>query len=233
MDPALRRVFNANYSDSLYRDLIRRLESETKCKIAFRVAETPVFLPAGFRAKAERAANEIVAQRSDPKKIAAMSRDLPARYDTPRRSGLPEIGIVDFAVTRAPSGELEPKLIELQGFPSLFGLTFTHARVWGELCAAMPGMPQKWSSFFSGLTSEGFVDLFRRSVLGSHRPDDVVLADLKPLEQKTNVDFFATQQILGIDPVCPSTFLREGNQLFRMKNGRRVPIRRIYHRVVF
>jgi hypothetical protein len=83
------------------------------------------------------------------------------------------------------------------------------------------------------LTREGFLDLFRRAVVGRHDPREVVLADLDPMQQKTSPDFFATRKLLGVDPVCPTTFLREGRQLFRVKDGTRVPIRRIYHRVVF
>lgn len=233
MDPPLRRTFNAAFSNDLYRAYVRGLEETLSCTFAFRVAETPVFLPEDFRRRLDEAAHAVVAQLSEPARIAAMELDVPARYRTPRRDRLPGVAIVDFAVTRGADGRLEPKVVELQGFPSLFALTFVQAEAWGLTCAGMAGMPPRFTSLFSGLTREGFVDLFRRSVMGSRAPEEVVLADLEPEHQKTAADFHATTQLLGIDAVCPTTFLREGSRLYRVKGGKRIPIRRIYHRVVF
>src|SRR5262245_50960960 len=109
MDPALRKKFNAGFSEKTYAELVKRLEGKLECKFEFRLAETPVFLPRVFRERAERAAREIVSQLSDPKRIAAMERDLPARYATPRRGRLPGVAIVDFAVVRDATGELATK----------------------------------------------------------------------------------------------------------------------------
>jgi hypothetical protein len=233
MEPALRAAFNANYRDGVAREVQSRLEARLECKFEFRLAETPVFLPDDLREKLVGAAHGILAQLSDPKKIAAMERDLPARYATPRRGALPGVAILDFAVTRGAGGALEPKLVELQGFPSLFGLTFVHADTWGPICSEMPGMPKRWTSLFSGLTADGYRDLLRRSILGRHAPQEVVLADLDPTHQKTSPDFWATRELVGIDAVCPTTFERDGRRLFRRVGGKLVSIRRIYHRVVF
>lgn len=233
MEPELRRAFNAAFSPGIHGSMLAELERRGGAKLDFRVAETPVFLPARLRGKLERAAREVVAQLSEPARIAAMERDVRLEYATPRRDALPGVAIVDFAVARDESGELVPRLVELQAFPSLFGLTFTHAEVWGDVLAEMPGLPGRWTSHFSGLGRDAFLDLFRRSVLGKHAPESVVLLDLDPPRQKTYGDFTATKALLGVDPVCPTTLLREGRRLFRRSGGRLVEVRRIYHRVVF
>jgi hypothetical protein len=233
MQSDLRQPFNAAFTDGTYRRLMRELETRLRCSFEFRVAETPVFLPAPLRARLERSAREIVAQLSEPSRIAAMERDVPERYRMPGRDRLPGVAIVDFAITRDRSGELVPRVVELQAFPSLFGLTFVHAETWGDLLSAVPGLPRRWSSFFSGLDRDGFLDLLRRSVLGKHRAQDVVLLDLKPRSQKTYPDFAATKRLLGVDPVCPTTLLREGRKLFRRRGRKWIEIRRVYQRVVF
>ncbi|MFI5198433.1 MAG: hypothetical protein ACHQJD_07430, partial [Thermoanaerobaculia bacterium] len=56
---------------------------------------------------------------------------------------------------------------------------------------------------------------------------------LAPEEQKTAIDFCATRELLGVDAVDPRSLVKEGRRLFRMKEGRRVPVRRIYNRIVF
>src|SRR5262245_41453202 len=233
MQPELRRAFNAAFSPALYARMVGDFESAAGAKLDFRVAETPAFLPVDLRASLERAATEVVAQLSEPRRIAAMERDVRPEYATPRRDALPGVAIVDFAVTRDASGALAPRLVELQAFPSLFALTFTHAEVWAPLLARMPGMPARWTSRFSGLDREGFLDLFRRSVLGKHRPEDVVLLDLDPPKQKTYGDVTAAKKLVGVDAVCPTTLERAGRRLLRRVGGKLAPVRRIYHRVVF
>lgn len=233
MESNLRQKFNHNFSENVYKSTIANLESRLNCKFEFRVAETPVFLPADLRQRLETSCHEVIAQLSEPARISKMEKDLPKRYNTPRRTPLPGVAILDFAITRDARGMLIPKLVELQGFPSLLGLTCMHAEEWGKTLAAMPQMPAQWSSFFSGLDRGGFINLFRRSILGDHEAQFVVLADLNPARQKTAADFHATEILLGIESVCPSTFIREGNRLYRTKDGRKIQIKRIYHRVVF
>jgi hypothetical protein len=54
-----------------------------------------------------------------------------------------------------------------------------------------------------------------------------------PEEQKTAIDFSATRVLLGVDAVDPRSLVKEGKRLFRVKDGRRLPVRRIYNRIVF
>lgn len=233
MQADLRRAFNAAFTDDTYPSFVRTMETRLGCPFGFRVAETPAFIPADLREKLDRAANEIVVQLCDSKRLAAMERDVPERYATPGRGSMSGVAIVDFAITRNERGELEPKLVELQGFPSLFALTCVQLDEWGKVCSRMPGMPAKWSGYFSGLTEESFIALFRRSVVGKHRPEDVILLDLHPEKQKTNPDFFATQQISGVEAVCPTTLVRDGRRLLRRRGGKLLEVKRIYHRLVF
>jgi hypothetical protein len=228
MEPHYRRLFNAAFTperyDSYQRELSRRLNSTFE----FRLAETPVFLPDDVKQRVVAAAQAIVDQLSDSAKIAAMKRAIPARWDTPGMDALPNFTQVDFAVARE-NGALVPKLIELQGFPSLTALQVVQRDVWNDTLQQMEGLGGEWSCWFSGLDRAAFLDLARRTIAGDHDPREVILMDLDPPRQKTWTDFAATKLLFDVDPVDPSTLTKRGKQLFR-GNTR---VRRIYNRVVF
>jgi hypothetical protein len=233
MDPALRSAFNAAYTEGFYPAYLHRLESRLGCKIPFRIAETPFFVPPALRDGLARAANEIVAQISNPALIERMKRAIPRDLDAPGMDPLPSCTQVDFAIVRGPGGQLEGKVVELQAFPSLYALMVVQSEVMAESIATIPGLDRRWSIFFSGLDRERFVERLRRAILAGEEPEHVVLLDLDPPAQKTYPDFVATKMLTGVDAVCPTTLVREGRRLFRRVDGRLVPVRRIYNRVVF
>jgi hypothetical protein len=108
------------------------------------------------------------------------------------------------------------------------------ADAWSAALAGVPGLPRAaWTPYFSGLSRAGFVELLRRTVVGDSDPAEVVLLDLEPDRQKTAIDFAATRVLLGVDSVDPRSLVREGRRLFRDAGGRRVPVKRIYNRIVF
>src|SRR5690606_15701464 len=54
-----------------------------------------------------------------------------------------------------------------------------------------------------------------------------------PDKQKTWVDFRITEKMLGIQTVCLTQVKKEGRKLYYEKEGRKIPIHRIYNRVIF
>ncbi len=228
MDPTYRARFNAQITPQRYdwyqRELSRRLGAEFE----FRLAESPLFLPDDFKARVVAAAQAIVEQLSDPANIAQMKRAIPARWDTPGMDALPNLTQVDFAVVRE-NGVLVPKLIELQGFPSLTALQVIQRDVWRDTMRSMDGLDKEWSCWFSGLDRAAFLDLARRTLVADHDPAEVVLMDLDPPRQKTYPDFAATKLLFDVDAVDPRALTRRGRQLFRGA----LQIKRIYNRVVF
>lgn len=234
MEPRLRAIFNKHYDEALYRRMTALMQERMdEPEYGFRLAETPLFVPADLRAKCARAAEEIVERISHPAIIAACERAVPARWNVPRRDALPHFLAVDFAVTRGTGGALEPRLIELQGFSSLYGMEAFQSAIWGELVAAMPGMPSRWTALFSSLGREDYVELLRRTVVGDAEVDEVVLLDIEPERQKTRADFHAIRKLLGVRSVGLAEVTREGRRLYAPKGGKRIPVRRIFNRIVF
>lgn len=229
MDPRFRQLFNAQFTPAIYERYVRELSRRLDSTFEFRLAETPLFLPDDFKQKATDSARAIVEQLSDPALIERMKAAIPERWNTPGMDALPNLAQVDFAVVRE-NGTLVPKLIELQGFPSLTSLQVVQRDVWKETLAEMDGLDVAWSCWYSGYDREAFLDLARRTIVGVHDPAEVILMDLDPPRQKTWPDFAATKLLFGVDPVDPATLVRRGKQLFRADG---TPVRRIYNRVVF
>ena len=63
---------------------------------------------------------------------------------------------------------------------------------------------------------------------GDHAPENVVLLEIDPQNQKTLPDFLLTEKMLGIKTVCITHVEKRGRRLFY--DG--VPIERIYNRVI-
>jgi hypothetical protein len=224
MDRKYRELFNQQFTGELYESYQRDLSKRLDCKFEFRLAETPLFLPDDFKAQLTESARAIVDQLSKPGNIERMKRAIPERWNTPGMDALPNFTQVDFAVTSEG-----PKLIELQGFPSLTSMQCVQRDIWNDALQSLPGLNRNWSCWYSGLDRDAFLKLARRTIAGDHDPREVVLLDIDPPKQKTYPDFAATKLLFGVDAVDPRELGRRGNQLWR--GGTRV--RRIYNRIVF
>lgn len=234
MDTRFRKLFNAGFSEELYRRYLADFFARCNCPTDMQIAETPVFMPDALRQRCVRAADEILAQLSDPQKIARMRAAIPPRWDAPGETKLPSFAIIDFAITRDERGELAPKLIELQGFPTLLAYETMQRDAWNAALQSIEGLDLDWTCWFSGLSRDDFLALAKRVVLGKHDPKDVILMDLDPPAQKTYPDFTASKVLFGIDAVCPTSLIVRGKQLFREdESGREVRVKRIYNRVIF
>ena len=228
MDPRYRALFNEQFTPALYEKYKADLSRRVACEFEFRLAESPVFLPDDFTRRATGAAQAIVEQLSDPALIAKMRAAIPERWNTPGMDALPNFSQVDFAVVRE-NDALVPKLIELQGFPSLTSMQIVQRDAWNDALQSLHGLNRDWSCWFSDYDRPSFIELARRTIVGDHDPREVILMDLDPPRQKTYPDFAATKLLFDVDAVDPITLTKRGKQLFR-GNTR---VRRIYNRVVF
>ncbi|MBA2565868.1 MAG: hypothetical protein H0V09_10685 [Gemmatimonadetes bacterium] len=233
MDPAVRPLFNAHDTQALHARVEREMGQRLHSTFDFRLAETPVFLPQDLRDRCVRVAEEIVRILRDPALIERCEHAVPPEYLAPRMDRLPNFVAVDLAIVRDSEGRLAPRVIELQGFASLYAMQVVFAEVWRDALQEAPGLDRDWIPFFSGLDRERYLDLLRRAIVGPHDPENVVLLDLHPERQKTRPDFVATRQFLGVHTAGAHELVRRGDQLLVPRNGGLVPVRRVYHRVVF
>src|SRR5256886_8358208 len=229
MHPELRAQFNGDFTPEKYAALLRCVNEATKWPADFRTAETPIFLTREFTNEAVFAANEIAAQTQTPEFARHAASAIPSGWEVPNESEHPEFLIVDLAVCD-DGHRLVPRLIEMQAFPSLFAFQFL---LLGCMRKAFPAIPENWTSSFSGIRDEQYIDILRRTILGDSKPENVILLEIEPEKQKTRIDFAASELLLGIQSVCVTKIKKRGRQLFYDRDGTATRIERIYNRVIF
>ena len=226
----LRTQFNQKYLPENYASLLALLEQRCGAPVEFRIAETPIFVPLSLLEGMASAGAELARSlMANPAYLAAARHAIPAGYRVARETAHPHFLTADFAWVRNPAGELVPRLVEIQAFPSVYSYQALLCSTYREVF----GLPGTLGTFLSGLTEAGYWELFGRTVLGRHDPENVVLTEVDPLHQKTRPDFEATARRLGISVVDIATIETVGNKLhYRNAAGRPVPIHRIYNRAI-
>ena len=229
MVPSLRKLYNQDFTPEKYHAFLQEMNTRYPGQLDFRVAETPVFIPQDFIRQALEACESIIDVVTEPRYHQLSERAIPEHLRVPNEDSYPHFIAFDFGICTNAEGGLEPQLIEMQGFPSLFAfqaaLPQVHARhLW---------QPAGYSNYLNGFTEATYKELLRKIILAGEAPENVVLLEIFPEKQKTRVDFACTEEMLGIKPVCLTTLIQEGKQLFYMNDGRKTPIRRIFNRLIF
>jgi hypothetical protein len=234
MDSRARVFYNESFDDKTFAEYEKYLSSRVG-PFAFRLAETPLFLSHALRDRLKNDALAICAELSVPEKLAKMKRAIPRHYDAPNMTALPECVQVDFALVENENGELEGKVVELQGFPSLYALEVMMADGWREVMSSRPNLDRDWTCLFD-LDRNAGMERIARLLTGGEDPEHVAMVDLDPQAQKTWPDFAATKLFFGIEPTSAMQVIKRGNKLFRASSengGKEIPIKRIYNRLVF
>ena len=229
MIPQIRQQHNREFTEKKYQDFLNELNQVHPGAIEFRVAETAIFIPRDFTDKLLDACEHIVDQVLSPGFLEKTDRAIPAHLQVPGQIGRPQCIAFDFGICRNDAGELEPQLIEMQGFPSLFGYQVILDDVYRQ---HFP-VPEGFSTYLSGLNRSSYIELLQKMILGSHAPEEVILLEIFPHQQKTKIDFYCTRDLVGIEPICLTELIREGRQLYYMREGVKTPVKRIYNRVIF
>lgn len=229
MIPSIRAAYNHEFTHRQYQDFLAGIAAEAGEAPVFKVAETPVFIPAQLTVQLKKACDEIIAVILRPEFKDITRNAIPHHLKVPHENSHPHFLVIDFAVCRDEDGSLTPRLIELQGFPSLFAFQELMARQFRTHFH----IPANVDNFFGGLDKDSYFQLLRDVIIGEYQPEEVILLEVKPHEQKTRVDFYYTQQVLGIQPVCITELIQEGKKLYYESEGKRIQIKRIYNRIIF
>jgi len=229
MNPSIRKSYNANFTAEKYDQFLKQLDDASPVKLEFRVAETPVFLTDDFRNRLITAGNDIIKTILQPDFKQLTERAIPEKWRVANENDHPHFIALDFGVCRDEKGDIVPKLIELQGFPSLYGFQ----SFLGDTYRDVFDIPDDWSVYFSGLDKESYIELLKKTIIGPYQSDEVVLMDVNAPQQKTAVDFYITQNMIGTPVVSLSDLQQEGSKLFYEVNGEKIAIKRIYNRLIF
>lgn len=224
-----RSIFNAQFSSDLYQRFLDRIYSDFDYKIPFRVAESPVFFSASEKKILLDASQEIL------NKVLSMDLDkisreaIPSDRQVPGNEGKPHFIAIDFGLSTDSSGNIVPKLIELQGFPSLFYYQpwiYHHYKEHYQL-------PDNLSPFFCENGEEQYYKLLEEIIVSDCDKENVILLEIEPEKQNTAIDFFVTKKVLGIEYVCLTQLKVKGDKIYYRKDGKEIQVKRIYNRIIF
>ena len=238
MVPALRKQFNTNFTKEKYEAFLKELHAVHPGAIEFRVAETPVFVPKVFTKKMLDTCESIVDIIMDPKFNELTKNAIPIDLQVPGESNHSHFIAFDFGVCINEDGEYEPQLIEMQGFPTLFAYEI----LLDDLFRKHFEIPDNYSAYLGKHNKETYIQHFKEIVLGDHNPENVILLEIFPHQQKTKIDFYCTEEYTGIKPVCITELIKEarpddpvgrGKKLYYLNEGKKTEIKRIYNRVIF
>jgi len=235
MIQSARHEFNRIFTPERYQALLNQIETDFPGQLSFRVAETPVFVPKVLTDKLLKASADIIDVLVSDNFRALTEAAIPDDQRVPNEDPDAHTNflVIDFAVCRDRSGgptngELMPQLIEMQGFPSLCAFQPYLA----SLYRAHYPIPEDLSHLFTVGTDEEYAGHLRNLIVGDADPNEVILLELFPEEQKTRIDFRLTEEMLGIATVNLTDIRKEGRNLFYEKDGAWQPIRRIYNRLI-
>ncbi|HRB22486.1 MAG: hypothetical protein WBP01_08870 [Ferruginibacter sp.] len=229
MDKKLRDQFNRSFTQEKYDTYMQKIEALHPGALDFRNAETPVFVPRAFKEKMLSACDEIIEVITDPHFIELTQNSIPIDMNVPGEDAHTQFLVFDFGVCQNAAGELEPQLIEMQGFPTLFGFQVYHSQLTAEYAA----LPASYSPYLNGYNKESYTQLLKEIIVGNLNAENVILLEIFPEQQKTRIDFYCTETLLGIKTVCLTKVKADGKNLYYENAGKKTAIKRIYNRVIF
>lgn len=193
--------------------------------VPFRHSETPCFYPVELVTRmADYGREMLLSLLRDSAYLRAAAQTVPPEFRVANPDAKPLFAQVDFGLT----AEGEPKLVEIQGFPSLYAYQPFLAQCYQEAYDLDPQL----QTLLGGLNAEAYAKLLREAIVGNHDPENVVLLEIDPYRQKTLPDFLMTQKMCGIKIVSLMDVRQKGNRLYYPDGSRLVPIERIYNRVI-
>lgn len=220
-----RKQFNQEFSQEKYEKVKNLIKEKSGIESGFRLSESPLFLTKEFEAKLLDASESIIDQIKNLRE-GILEKAIPENCKVPNDTRQPHFFTIDFGICRSENGKIEPQLIELQAFPSLYAFQ----KIFEDtLCEVYPFL----SEIKNKMTSEELKQHLTELIIGDENPENVILLEIFPEKQKTLIDFVLTEKLLGIKTVCLTKVKKEGKKLFYENEGKKTEIKRIYNRVIF
>ena len=226
-----RSIYNGHFTQERYEAFLKDIEQQFNYKPPFRIAETPIFIPQLLKERLTEACEEIMSVVTAPdfKELTHEAlRHEPLQV--PEEDYVSRFMQFDFGICLDENGDPTPKLIELQGFPSLY----FYQDFLSQKYKKHFDLPQRFSVHLNGIKRDQYIEMLRNEIVGDADPKQVILLEVEPEKQHTRIDFLCAQQTLGIKVLCISKLKKRGKKLFYLdENGHEIQILKIYNRVIF
>jgi hypothetical protein len=229
MNQHYRKVFNAQFSEEKYNQLINSITNDFDYRPTFRIGETPFFIPNELKAQLLQGCQEVIDFIQKPDFKALTDKALELNRKVPNEDQHTTFLAIDFGICEE-NGKIIPKLIEVQGFPSLFNFQNELSK---KFVNHYPFLSEL-TPFLSGFNHETYLDLMEEVLLNQHPKEQVILLEIEPEKQNTKIDFYYCQRDFGIPIVCVTELIQKGKKLYYTnKKGEEIEVKRIYNRVIF
>jgi hypothetical protein len=229
MVKALRQAFNTSFSKENYTNYQNQIAALNDGTLDFRLCETPIYIDKAFKQKIIAACESITDVICNANFNELTNKAVPQNNIVPNQNAHTHFIAYDFGICQNENGELEPQLIEMQGFPTMFAFQAFHTAITKQYA----NVPHNYDAYLNGYNEATYLQLLKEIILGNYQAENVILLEIFPEEQKTRIDFYCTQKALGIAYVCVTDLIKEGSILYYINNGVKTPIHRIYNRVIF
>ncbi|WP_264521451.1 hypothetical protein [Flavobacterium sp. N1994] len=229
MNSNYRTLFNQNFTIEKYDDLIQDITSDFDYKVTFRIGETPFFIPNDLKEQLLEGCQQVIdfIQKEDFK--ALTNRALELNRKVPNEDNHTTFLAIDFGICEE-EGSIVPKLIEVQGFPSLFNFQNHLSQKFVDHYPFLSEL----TPFLNGLNQESYLQLIEDVICNNYPKENVILLEIEPEKQNTKIDFYYCHRDLGIPIICVTELYQKGQQLFyKNEKGVEILVKRIYNRVIF
>ena len=229
MNSKYRQLFNHNFTVEKYNAFIDDINADFDYHVTFRIGETPFFITNELKAQLLDGCQQVIdfIKRDDFKSLT--DRALELNRKVPNEDQHTTFLAIDFGICEE-NGEIVPKLIEVQGFPSLFNFQYHLSQ---KFVSHYPFLSEL-TPFLNGLNPTSYLKLIEEVICNDFPKEHVILLEIEPEKQNTKIDFYYCHSDIGIPIVCVTELYQKGKQLFyKNEKGVEILVKRIYNRVIF
>ena len=229
MIKAYRKLFNEQFTTQKYQEFQDDIASDFDYMPTFRMAETPFFISKALKAQLLEGCKEVIALIQNPDFKQLTEKSLELNIKVPNEDLHTTFMAIDFGICEE-DGAVVPKLIEVQGFPSLFNYQYVLYNKFKNHYPFLEGL----TPFINDISGAEYLAIIEKAICNEHPKENVILLEIEPEKQNTKIDFLYCKRDIGIPIVCVTKLIKKGKQLFYTDaSGVEVLVKRIYNRVIF
>ena len=224
-----RELFNTQFTGQKYQEFEDDITSDFNYAPTFRLGETPFFISKELKAQLVEGCNQVISfiQKENFKRLTDKSLEL--NHKVPNEDEHTSFLAIDFGICEE-DGAVIPKLIEVQGFPSLYNY---QVNLYDKFKNHYPFL-KNLTPFINDIETPEYLTILEEVICNKHPKESVILLEIEPEKQNTKIDFYYCKRDIGIPIVCVTELIKKGKQLFyKNEVGDEILVKRIYNRVIF
>lgn len=224
-----RELFNTQFTEKKYQELKDDIASDFNYMPTFRLGETPFFISNELKEQLIEGSNEVIALIQDKTFKLLTNKSLELNHKVPNEDEHTTFLAIDFGICEE-GGVIIPKLIEVQGFPSLYNYQINLYEKFKNQYSFLSEL----TPFINNMEPQEYLEILEEAICNNHPKENVILLEIEPEKQNTKIDFYYCRRDIGIPIVCVTELIKKEKKLFyKNEKGDEILVKRIYNRVIF